>query len=316
MRNLELQIIRLIRRLADAPPSRMVRIGIGDDTAVLKPPPASEELLLTSDQVIENTHFVRNFHPARAVGHQTAARALSDIAAMGGRPCYYVLSISVPSWAAGQWIRHYLTGLFRLCKALGVALVGGDVARGERFSADVVMAGTAPRGKALLRSGAKPGDAIYVSGSLGGSALGLQRLLDEAKGTRDPAVKRHLNPQPRLELGRLLRENLRATAAMDLSDGLSMDLGRLARASEVGAEIDAASIPRFSGASLQHALHGGEDYELLFTVPARRQVPENFKGLRLTRIGTIRAGRRITLLNGGRRAPLRPEGFQHFKVEP
>lgn len=316
MRNLELQIIRLIRRLADVPPNRMVRIGIGDDTAVLKPPPASEELLLTSDQVIENTHFVRNFHPARAVGHQTAARALSDIAAMGGKPCYYVLSISVPSWAAGQWIRHYFTGLFQLCKPLGVALVGGDVARGECFSADVVMAGTAPRGKALLRSGAKPGDAIYVSGRLGGSALGLQRLLDESKGIRDLAVKRHLNPQPRLELGGFLRENLRATAAMDLSDGLSMDLSRLARASEVGADVDVASIPRFPGASLHHALHGGEDYELLFTVPARRQVPENFKGLPLTRIGTIRAGRSLTLLNGSRRTPLRPEGFQHFQVEP
>lgn len=316
MRNLELEIIRLIRRLADSPPNRLVRIGIGDDTAVLKPPPASEELLLTSDQVIENTHFVRNFHPARAVGHQTAARALSDIAAMGGRPCYYVLSISVPAWAAGQWIRHYFTGLFRLCKPLGAALVGGDVARSERFSADLVMAGTAPRGEALLRSGAKPGDAVYVSGRLGGSALGLHRLIDQAKGVRDPAVKRHLNPQPRLELGTFLRENLRAAAAMDLSDGLSMDLGRLTRASAVGAEIDASSVPRFPGASLDQALHGGEDYELLFTVPASRRVPAEFQGLPLTRIGTIRAGRRLTLLNEGRRTPLRPEGFQHFQVEP
>ena len=235
---------------------------------------------------------------------------------MGGWPCYYVLSISVPAWAAGQWIRHYFTGMFRLCKPLGVALVGGDVARGERFSAGVVMAGTAPKGKALLRGGAKPGDAIYVSGRLGGSALGLQRLLGGTKGIRDPAVRRHLYPRPRLELGRFLRQRLRATAAMDLSDGLSMDLGRLTRASGVGAEIDAAAVPRFPGASLDQALHGGEDYELLFSVPASRRVPAEFNGLPLTRIGTVVAGHRVTLLKDGRRRPFRPEGFQHFPVEP
>lgn len=255
-------------------------------------------------------------HPARAVGHHSAARALSDIAAMGGRPCYYVLSISVPAWAAGQWISSYFTGMFRLCKPLGVALVGGDVARGERFSADVVMMGTAPKGKALLRSGAKTGDAIYVSGRLGGSALGLERLLGGTKWVRDRAVRRHLYPEPRLALGRFLREKVRASAAMDLSDGLSMDLGRLTLASGVGAEIDAAAVPRFPGTSLDQALHGGEDYELLFTAPGSRRVPAEFEGLPLTRIGTIREGRRVTLLQEGRRRAFRPEGFQHFPVEP
>jgi thiamine-monophosphate kinase len=206
--------------------------------------------------------------------------------------------------------------MFKLCKPLGVALVGGDVARGEHFSADVVMVGTAPKGKALLRSGAKPGDAIYVSGRLGGSALGLQRLLGGTGGIRNPAVKRHLNPQPRLELGRFLRERLRVSAAMDLSDGLSMDLGRLALASGVGAEIDTAVVPRFPGASLDQALHGGEDYELLFTAPAGRQVAAEFEGLPLTRIGTVLSGRRVTLLHEKRRRAFRPEGFQHFQMEP
>jgi thiamine-monophosphate kinase len=160
--------------------------------------------------------------------------------------------------------------------------MGGDLAHAEKTMCDIVVCGAVPRGTALRRDGARAGDAIYVSGALGASALGLS-----TGGGR--AWRRHLRPQPRLALGRFLRARLRATAAMDLSDGLSLDLHRLCLASGLSAEIGAP--PRFPGATWEQALHGGEDYELLFTAPARARVPRDFEGLPLTRIGTMRPGR-------------------------
>jgi thiamine-monophosphate kinase len=168
---------------------------------------------------------------------------------------------------------------------------------------DIVVAGTVPRGKALRRDGARPGDAIYVSGALGGSALGL------AKG-RGKAWLRHKRPEPRLALGRFLREKVGATAAMDLSDGLSLDLRRMCAASGLRAEISAP--PIFSGASLEQALHGGEDYELLFTAPARVRVPFEFEGLALTRIGTMRRGTAGAVAMDGE--PLPPLGYDHLRT--
>jgi thiamine-monophosphate kinase len=181
-------------------------------------------------------------------------------------------------------------------------LVGGDLARTERVMCDIVVAGTVPRGKALRRDGARPGDAIYVSGALGGSALGL------AVG-RGKAWVRHKRPQPRLALGRFLRARLGATAAMDLSDGLSLDLHRLCVASHLRAEISPP--PVYRGATLEQALHGGEDYELLFTAPSRVREPAAFEGLALTRIGTMRRGAAGAVEMDGE--PLPPLGYDHLR---
>jgi thiamine-monophosphate kinase len=171
---------------------------------------------------------------------------------------------------------------------------------------DIVVCGGVPRGLALRRDGARAGDAIYVSGRLGGSALGL------ARGPRHAAWRRHTRPEPRLALGRFLRTRLRATAAIDLSDGLSLDLRRLCLASHLSARISAP--PRYPGAELSQALHGGEDYELLFTVPPETRVPRAFERVPLTRIGTMRKGRAGAVELDG--APLPPLGYDHLRSGP
>ena len=195
-----------------------------------------------------------------------------------------------------------MTGCWRWPGVPVRRLIGGDLARTDRVMCDIVVAGTVPRGKALRRDGARVGDAIYVSGALGGSALGL------ATG-RGKAWLRHKRPEPRLALGRFLRARLGATAAMDLSDGLSLDLHRLCAASGLRAEISAP--PVYRGATLAQALHGGEDYELLFTAPARVRVPDEFEGLALTRIGTMRKGTAGAVEMDG--APLPPLGYDHLR---
>jgi len=183
-----------------------------------------------------------------------------------------------------------------------VALAGGDLAHAERVACDIVVCGSVARGNALRRDGARAGDHIYVSGRLGGSALGL------ATGAA-AAWKKHLRPEPRIALGRFVREKLCATACMDLSDGLSLDLYRLCLASGIAAEIE-GPLPIFRGATLEQALDGGEDYELLFTVRPRTEVPRSFDGLPLSHIGTIRKGRPGSVEFEG--CPLPPRGYDHF----
>jgi len=277
-------------------------LGIGDDCAIFRPRGSADDLLFTTDMLIENTHFRRETHTAAQAGWKTLARGLSDIAAMGGEPRFCLLSLAVPEWADARWLDGFYRGLLALAGQAGTPLVGGDLARGSSLMADIVVCGAVPRGQALRRDGARPGDAIYVSGTLGGSALGL------ATG-RGQAWARHARPAPRLALGRFLRERVGATAAMDLSDGLSLDLHRLCLACGLSAEI--AEPPRYPRATLEQALHGGEDYELLFTAPAKARVPRRFQGLPLTRIGTMHQGRKGAVeLN---RAPLAPLGYDHFR---
>lgn len=281
------------------------RLAIGDDAAILAPPGRSHELLMTTDLVVEGTHFERHRHPAAALGRKILARGLSDIAAMGGTPLYALLSLCLPPWADRKWQKQLYTGLFLLAQAHSVTLIGGDLAAGDRLAADIVVVGVAPAGRALRRSGARPGHLLCVTGPLGGSALGLERLR-RGWNERDRAVRRHLYPEPRLALGRRLLR-LGASAAMDLSDGLSIDLYRLTRESGVGAEVRATDVPVFSGASLEQALHGGEDYELLFTLPPNRRPPRG-----CVPIGGITARRRLILIEpGGRRSRLPLRGFQH-----
>ena len=296
----ELDLIERIRaRVAQA---RGVVMGIGDDCAIVRPRGAADDWLYTTDLLIEGTHFLRATHTAADVGWKTVARGLSDIAAMGGAPRFCLLSLALGDWVDARWVDGFYRGLLRLAEPAGAALIGGDVARTGHVVCDIVVAGTVPRGKALRRDGARAGDALHVSGSLGGSALGLST-------ERGKAWVRHKRPEPRLALGRFLREDLGATAAMDLSDGLSLDLRRLCLASGLHAEI--AAPPVFPGATLEQALHGGEDYELLFTVPARTRVPRAFEGLPLTQIGTMRKGSPGTVLLDG--APLPALGYDHLR---
>jgi len=295
----ELEWIERIRHRAGSPRNGL-ELGIGDDCAVFRP--RGEDLLFTTDLLLENIHFRRNTHSPQDVGWKALARGLSDIAAMGGTARFFLLSLAVPRWADWRWVDGFYRGALRLAGRERVLLAGGDLARNSKFACDVVVCGAVPRGTALRRDGAKPGDAIYVSGRLGGSALGLARR-------RGSAWKKHTRPEPRLSLGRVLRERMHATAAMDLSDGLSLDLHRLCLASRLSAAIQAP--PRFPGASLRQALHGGEDYELLFTVPARMRVPAEFEGIPLTRIGTMARGRAGNVSLDG--TPLPPLGYDHFR---
>jgi len=297
----EESILEGLRRRIAIPRASGVILGIGDDCAILRPRGAKEDLLLTTDLLIEGVHFERATHAPHQVGHKALARGLSDIAAMGGVPRLCLLSLALPNSAGRTWVNQFYTGLLKLAKRTGTVLAGGDLARAQRVMCDIVVAGSVLRGRALRRDGARAGDSIYVSGPLGGSALGL-----ETRNGR--AWQRHVSPEPRLALGEYLRE-LGATAAMDISDGLSLDLHRLARASRVCAEIELP--PVFPGATTEQALHGGEDYELLFTVPAGTQVPRKIEGLELTHIGRMRRGPAGRVLLSGR--PLPPLGYDHFR---
>ena len=292
----EIDFVAWLRKIANAP-NRGLVLGIGDDCAIVAAGSRGEEWLFTTDMLIEGVHFERNTHTAADAGWKLLARGLSDIAAMGGTPRFCLVSLAMAAWVDRRWVAGFYRGLL----AHGVTLVGGDLARTDRVMADIVVAGTAPRGKALRRDGARAGDAIYVSGVLGASALGIATR-------RGKAWRIHKRPAPRLALGRFLREKLRATAAMDLSDGLSLDLHRMALASGLQAEI--AMPPVFRGATRDQALHGGEDYELLFTVGPRVEVPRVAGGVALTRIGTMRHGKAGRVVLDGEELPAL--GYDHF----
>jgi thiamine-monophosphate kinase len=305
---IETKLIESIGRRVRLPLTGGLVLGIGDDCAIFRPRGSAEDLLFTTDMLIEGVHFLRETHTAADIGWKSLARGLSDIAAMGGEPRFCLLSLAVAPWADARWLDGFYRGLLGLARSAGATLMGGDLARSsDKVMADIVVCGAVPRGKALRRDGARAGDGIYVSGRLGGSALWLAS--GHGKAGREKAWQRHARPEPRLALGRFLREHLRATAAMDLSDGLSIDLHRMCLASGLKAEIEEP--PRYPRATLEQALHGGEDYELLFTAAPRVAVPADFEGLPLTRIGTMRKGRKGAVQLGG--APLKPLGYDHFR---
>ncbi|MEO7143059.1 MAG: thiamine-phosphate kinase [Bryobacteraceae bacterium] len=258
--------------------------GIGDDCAIYRPSGAREDLLFTSDFLIENVHFRRATHPADAVGHKALARGLSDIAAMGGEPRFCLLSLALPPWTDDAWVKLFFDGFLRLARRHGTTLAGGDLAHAGKLTCDVMVCGAVPRGKALRRDGARAGDVLYVSGRLG------------------KPWETHLRPRPRLDVGRKLAG--KATAAMDLSDGLSLDLHRFAKASGVTAILE--HVPVVRGSSIEQALHGGEDYELLFTLPSGAPAPRGSM-----RIGVIAKGSPGEVVFQGR--PLPPVGYDHFR---
>ena len=313
-----------------------LQLGIGDDCALLRLRPG-EEMAVTTDLSIDGRHFRLDRHPPESIGHRTLARGLSDLAAMGARPIAAFLSLGLPRKLVQKvkgrepWLDLFFDGFVSLAAAHQTALAGGDLAESPLVVADIVLTGAVRRGKALLRSGARPGDLLYVTGSLGGSAAGLARLVQLAatqKRSRShqmplripthlrTILKPHLYPQPRIAQGLWLAARSRATAAIDLSDGLSTDLAHLCEESGVAAELNAASLPIHPAATIQQALHGGEDYELLFTAPTSARIPRSIGGVPVTRIGRIlrrRAGKpTITLVTARGPQPLEPQGWEHF----
>lgn len=294
-----------------------VNKGIGDDCAVLGWP-VGYELLVTTDFSLEGVHFRREWHPPELVGHRCLTRGLSDIAAMGGEPVAAFLSLALPKGLPQAWVTRFMRGFMALAKAYGVTLAGGDTAESSGgVLADIIVVGKVPKGKAVLRSGARVGDRVFVSGELGGSAAAVRKMLAAERKVSFREYPRHFYPEARIALGRTLREKGVATAMIDTSDGLSTDLSHICEESGVGAEIEAGRIPRARiGAKtvdLDLALHGGEDYELLFTVPEGKSIPREIAGVRLTQIGRIKKTRGIKVREGGRVRELRPEGWEHFR---
>jgi thiamine-monophosphate kinase len=287
----ETEIIEQIQRQAASSyrDKRLIR-GIGDDCAIIRPS-GGEDLVFTSDFVLEDRHFTLKTHSPAAIGEKALARSLSDLAAMGAVPVFCLVSLAVPAKLGGPFVKGFYEGLLRTAARHSISLAGGDLARFDKVVADVTCGGRVPRGKALLRSGAKPGQRIYVTGKLGAAAYAF------AKG-------KPILPKPRLAAGLLLRE-LGVSAAIDLSDGLSLDLARLCVASNVSAEITAKRLPVARHATLEQALDGGEDYELLFTAAPKIAIP-----LGMSEIGVITRKQRESVFMDGH--PLQSKGFDHF----
>ncbi len=353
----ELALLERIRLRAAKTHTPELRLGIGDDCALLRLAP-DEEIAVTTDLSIAGRHFRLDWHPAESVGHRALARGLSDLAAMGARPVAAFLSLALPRDLVQRprarstareprstaprgpqaersiWIDRFLDGFLSLAQAYRVPLAGGDLAESTLAVADVVLTGAVAQGAALLRSGARPGDLIYVTGNLGGAAVGYATLAQLAAALkRDRSRSRlkahprippqamavlspHLYPKPRVAQGLWLARNAMATAAIDLSDGLSTDLAHICAESGVAAELDAAALPIAPGANPAQVLHGGEDYELLFTSPPAARVPSSIEGVPVTRIGRITASKRtsspIALITPKGTISLAPQGWQHF----
>jgi thiamine-monophosphate kinase len=326
----EESIVREIARAAQTSgrPAKKsgVEVSIGDDAAIWKPKKGFDSVL-TTDWFLEGTHFWRDWHPAEAVGWKCLMRAASDVAAMGGDPKCFLLSLALPASCAGTWLNGFLQGLMKAARKLKCPLAGGDTTRNDRVLININVLGELRSGRALRRNSAKPGDRIFVSGRLGEAELGLKmagQLRKVGGGPRSPLLSKHLRPEARIELGKWLATNRLATAMMDISDGLSSDLTRMCIASRVGAEIELARIPVAAGQFrakssprelTQAALHGGDDYELLFCLADRngKRVPKMFRGVALTEIGRITKQCAIKLAeSSGRIVPLRPLGWDPF----
>jgi thiamine-monophosphate kinase len=307
-----------------------VVVGPGDDAAVLRPERGTLEVV-TTDAQVEGIHFDRRFVPPEAIGHRALAVNLSDLAAMGGRPRAALLSLILPDRLTVDDLNGILDGLVSLASRHGTVLIGGNITRSPGpLVVDVTVLGTVRPRKALTRSGARPGDIVYVTGWLGDAAVGLKRLRSgagAAEALTGCDVDRFLRPEPRVRAGVLLGQNRVATSCMDLSDGLADGVRQVAEASGVGIVLDGAVLPLSSsvknwheqhgGNPLDTALSGGEDYELMFTVRPRkhgalRGVRQRMGDLPITRIGVVTKARDLLVAASGDTRVL-PAGFQHFR---
>lgn len=301
-----------------------VRLGIGDDCAVLELP-AGQVLLTSTDLLIEEIHFRSDWSDWRALGGKCVSVNVSDVAAMGGSPRHLYLGLAIPATMAMDDLDAFLAGFLDCASNYGAVLVGGDTCRSPGpLMISVTVEGAVPADQVVTRSGARPGDAIYVSGTLGGSALALQRLQSN-RPVADELAHCHHRPQARVALGRALAEAYLPSAMIDVSDGLLADLGHILDASVVGARVEQALLPLSpefhqvlfeEPALFELALSGGEDYELLFTVPADKEhlLAALVADVPITRIGTVIAAEQGFLLidGAGRVRPVKAKGFNHF----
>jgi thiamine-monophosphate kinase len=299
-----------------------LRCGIGDDAAVV-PSSGRADWVLSSDASLEGIHFLADTHPADSVGYKALARATSDLAAMGATPRFFLLTLALPSSRTGKWLDQFLKGLRRAARRFGMTLIGGDTTRSGKIFISITVVGAIAPGRAITRSGARPGDRIYVSGTLGAAQLGLCMIRTCGSSRGRSRLTAHLYPRIRTELGAWLAREGVASAMIDISDGLSTDLGRLCRASGVGARIRADRIPcvqipaggrrRRLLDPLKLALDGGEDYELLFTVPPRKEKRlKQAPGFAdLTQIGEIVRAKEVILVDK-RDKHLVPGGWDPF----
>jgi len=313
----------LIRRYFTRP-VRTAALGIGDDCALVKAP-AGLMLALTTDMLVEGTHFLPGAD-ARALGHKSLAVNLSDLAAMGADPAWFLLALSLPE-ADEAWLEAFSAGLFAAAATHSIELIGGDTTRGPRTIC-ITAIGTLPPGYALRRDTALAGEEIWLSGATGDAALGLAHLQGRVALGADAArhcLARLETPEPRVALGKKLRGV--AAAAIDVSDGLLADLGHIAEQSKVGAEVDYEALPRSAALRSctdralvdQCLLAGGDDYELVFTAPPARhadvEAAARAAGVAVARIGRIVAGPPVVTLLDAQRRPLEPSarGFEHFR---
>lgn len=300
---------------------RDVELSVGDDCALVNPA-ENKSIAITCDTLVENVHFFPDM-PAKALGYKAIAVNLSDLASMGAEPAWMTLAITLPE-IDETWLDEFSASLSDTAEYYGVALVGGDTTRGPK-SITITINGQVPKGKALTRCGAKNGDWIYVTGTLGDSALGLDVLRSKQTVVDDAAtyfIQRHYYPTPRVLAGQALRGL--ASSAIDLSDGLVSDLGHILKRSEVGAIVDVTALPLSDAmrasvdtdTALGYALTGGEDYELLFTVPESQrgalEIALAHAGVSFARIGQISTGNKLRLNKDGE--PYNPTnfGFEHF----
>jgi len=324
------RIARALPSRVGGPPGACLLLGVGDDAAVVASGRGSN-CVLTCDAFLEGVHFLADVHPPDSVGYKSLVRATSDIAAMGAAARLFLLTLALPAYRTGAWLDQFLRGMNRAARSMGLRLAGGDTTKHPTVAIGITVLGELGRQRAVTRSGARVGDLIYVSGRLGRADLGLallRRRLGRAIWTR-PLVRQHLYPIARLELGTWLARHRIPSAMMDLSDGLSTDLARLCAASKVGAVlwrdripgpvVPDRLVPRLDRLRLslpRLALHGGDDYELLFTVPvARAKALARAPGFRnLAAIGTITRGRDILLMDSaGRTTKLEPLGWDPFR---
>ncbi|HEV2836555.1 MAG TPA: thiamine-phosphate kinase [Pyrinomonadaceae bacterium] len=310
---------------------------IGDDAAVVRTT-AGHETLITADLLVEDIDFRRTTAPPLLLGHKALAVSLSDIAAMGARPRWSLISIGVPDeiWQS-EFVDQFYEGLKSLANRYDVKLIGGDTSRtNEKIVIDSIVLGECSTARAVHRTGAQPGDQIFVTGSLGGAAAGLrliergahlaeQNLADDDSQKIDHVLLRQLRPEPRVGWGMVLGDERVATAMIDVSDGLSSDLNHMCSASGVGALIESSLLPidhqvvelcgRRALDPLQLALHGGEDFELLFTVRAEdvSRLPRRVDGVEITRVGEVtKEGDGVKISEGSRVWELNPGGWKHF----
>jgi thiamine-monophosphate kinase len=315
-------IAHIRARLSTAP---WIVVGPGDDAAAIEPVRGALEVL-TTDAQVEGVHFDRRFVPPDAIGYRALAVNLSDLAAMGARPRAALLSLALPDSLEVMAFEQIIDGVLSLAARYGVTLIGGNITRTTGpMVLDVTAIGAVHRRKILTRAGARVGDEVYVTGTLGGAATGLLQLRDGLDGGAGAA--RYLRPDPRVRAGMLLGRNRAATSCMDLSDGLADGVRQIAQASSVGITLDATAIPiaeacrewlsRHGRDPVDFALRGGDDFELIFTSPPRqagrlRAVRRQLGDLPITRIGVVTRAPRL-LVKDERGDRTLPEGYEHFR---